>query len=57
MVAAERKGTTVLPPILVAEEMTAAFYAQNTETGLRERDNEFGARDPRGSAQAAMVTR
>jgi hypothetical protein len=35
------------PPILVAEEMMAAFDAQNAETGPRERGYEFRARDTR----------
>ncbi len=45
------------PPVLVTEEMMAALDAQNAETCLRERANEFGARDTGSSAHAAMVTR
>jgi hypothetical protein len=37
------------PPVLVAEEMMAPFDAQNTKAGLRERPDQFGARDSRTS--------
>ena len=44
-------------PVLVAQEYVAAFDAQNAKTGLRERSDEFGARDTRRPAHAAIVTR
>jgi hypothetical protein len=33
------------PPVFVTQERMAALHAQNAETCLRERANEFGARD------------
>ena len=45
------------PPVLVAEEVMAAFDPENVETGLGERRDEFRAGDARSATHAAIVTR
>ena len=41
----------------MAQEMMTTFDAENSETGLFEGVNEFGAGTARSPAHAAMVTR
>ena len=50
-------GYDCAPAILVAQEVMAAFDAENGETGLAEGSYEVHARDAGTPAQAAMVTR
>jgi hypothetical protein len=45
------------PTILVAQEVMAAFDAENGKTGLSEGGNKVGTGDAGAPAHAAMVTR
>lgn len=45
------------PTILVTKEVMTSFDAQNDKAGLCECGDEFGSRDARSTAHAAMVTR
>jgi hypothetical protein len=44
-------------PVLMTQEIVAAFDTQNAEAGLPQRANEIRSGDPRNPAHAAMVTR